>query len=42
MRIALAFGLCLIAAVVVAGPLAMELPKAQSDVTAASTAPIAS
>jgi TRAP transporter TAXI family solute receptor len=39
MRIALAFGLCLIAAAAVAGPRARELPKPQSDVTAAATAP---
>jgi TRAP transporter TAXI family solute receptor len=36
MRIALAFGLCLIAAAAVAGPRAKDLPKLEADVTAAT------
>ncbi|HSD91719.1 MAG TPA: TAXI family TRAP transporter solute-binding subunit [Methyloceanibacter sp.] len=36
MRIALAFGLCLIAAAALAGPRAKDLPKPESEVTAAA------
>ena len=36
MRIALAFGLCLIAAAAVAGPRAKDLPKPETDVSAAA------